>query len=165
MSAKQQRERERRRQKARERGEQVARCPDCPLQGSLIDDLTPRELGDMGEEIAALYLCERGYEIVERNYRCVEGEADIVAFDMDAEEVVLVEVKTRRARHIADAPYPEEAVDERKRRRYRRIASCYAMAHFPVPSIRFDVIAVTLAPGCEAGVEHLFGAFDWDAGQ
>ncbi len=165
MSSKRQRERERRREKARERGGQVARCPDCPLQESLIDNLTPRELGDMGEEIAVCYLRERGYEIVERNYRCAEGEADIIAFDMDAEEVVLVEVKTRRTRHIADAPFPEEAVDERKRRRYRRIASCFAMAHFPIPALRFDVIAVTLAPGHEAAVEHLFGAFDWDAGQ
>ena len=128
-----------------------------------LDTLTAKEIGTLGESLAAGYLRQRGYEIIERNYRCPEGEADIIAFDEDDDEVVLVEVKTRRLRSAADEVYPEEAVTPKKERRYRRIAYCYAMEHFPTPSIRFDVIAVSLAAGCVAGIDHLYSAFDWDA--
>lgn len=134
-------------------------------RGFLIETLTAQEVGDVGEALAASYLRERGYEIVECNYRCPEGEVDLVAYDFDQEQVVLVEVKTRRSRSAEGAPYPEEAVGRRKRQRYRRIAHCYAMQHFPVPALRFDVIAVTMVAGGDVGLEHIVGAFDWEAGQ
>lgn len=139
-----------------------------PLTALDLDDesifsMTSHEIGRLGERLAATYLAERGYEIVESNYRCDEGEADIVVFDEEADEVVLVEVKTRRRRsHDGDA-YPEEAVDERKRCRYRRIASCYVMGHYPVSSIRFDVIGITLYPDCMAELQHLYNAYEWEA--
>lgn len=133
------------------------------LDGDSVFSLTSHEVGRLGERLACIYLRERGYEIVECNYRCDEGEVDIVAFDADAEEVVLVEVKTRRkSAHESDA-YPEEAVDERKRTRYRRIARCYVTEHFPVLSIRFDVIAITLYKDSMAELEHIYSAFDWTA--
>ena len=128
-----------------------------------LDTLTAKEIGTLGESLAASYLEQRGYEIIERNYRCSEGEADLIALDEDGGEVVLVEVKTRRVRAADGEVYPEEAVTKRKERRYKRIAFCYAMEHFPTPSIRFDVIAVSLCSGCIAGIEHLYRAFDWDA--
>lgn len=124
--------------------------------------LTRKQLGDLGEEIAAAYLMARGYDILERSWRCSEGEADLIAYDVVEEQVVLVEVKTRRCAHAEDAPYPEEAVDERKQRRYRRIAACYVLEHYPVPSIRFDVIAVTVVDGAVADVTHIYSAFDWE---
>lgn len=141
--------------------ETVGAVDPCAFDGSLLDSLSAKEMGAMGEELAASYLEEAGYTIVERNYRCPEGEADLIAFDPDEDAVVLVEVKTRRVRH-ADDLYPEEAVDSRKERRYRRIACCYAAEHCPVPAIRFDVIGVTVAAGYIAGVDHVSGAFDWD---
>lgn len=133
-----------------------------------LEGLSTQLLGALGEEIAAWYLDERGYAMIERNYRCEEGEADIVVFDEDSSEVVLVEVKTRRGHAGIDTAYPEEAVTPLKRQRYRRIAYCYAAEHFPTPSIRFDVIAVCIDPDQEARtgtVHHICRAFDWEGGQ
>ena len=129
-----------------------------------IETLTPKELGYLGEALACSYLEERSLEVVERQYRCREGEADIIAHDLDSDEIVLVEVKTRRAsRSSAIDIYPEEAVDERKRLRYARIASCYVMEHYPVTSLRFDIIAITLLRGGAARITHVQDAFEWDA--
>lgn len=132
-----------------------------------LEGISPKVLGALGEELAAWYLGERGYAIVERNYRCSEGEADIVAFDDESSEVVLVEVKTRRERLDRDTAYPEEAVTAQKQQRYRRIAYCYAAEHYPVPAIRFDVIAVGIEPEPTARrgtIRHICRAFDWEAG-
>lgn len=135
----------------------------CVSDDGFLDSLNNKELGTLGESLAASYLEQRGYEILERNYRCPEGEADLIAYDGGDDSVVLVEVKTRRMRSEDDPVYPEEAVNAKKERRYRRIAYCYAMEHFPTPSIRFDVVAVSLVSGCVASIEHLYNAFDWDA--
>ncbi len=125
------------------------------------DGVSNKLLGSVGEELAARYLEQRGYDIIDRNYRCPEGEADLVAYDQDDDEVVLVEVKTRRSRSERFGAYPEEAVTPGKQRRYRRIALCYTADHYPVPSIRFDVIGVTLRPPNIGEIRHLCGAFDW----
>lgn len=131
------------------------------IDGPHLDCMSKKLIGSVGEELAARYLQCRGYEIVERNYRCPEGEADIVAFDEGAEEVVLVEVKARRS-HSGEL-YPEEAVTPSKQKRYRRIALQFAAEHYPCPAIRFDVIAVTLLESGVGEVKHLYGAFDWEA--
>lgn len=136
--------------------------------GGVLDDggfesIPPKVLGALGEELAARYLKSRGYEIVERNYRCPEGEADLVVFDGESEQVVLVEVKTRR--QSREGVFPEEAVTSAKRRRYRRIAYQFAAEHYPCPAIRFDVIAIMLAFANVAEIHHVYGAFDWEAGQ
>ena len=95
---------------------------------------------------------------------CREGEADVIAHDLDSDEIVLVEVKTRRASRSSTIDiYPEEAVDERKCLRYARIASCYVMEHYPVTSLRFDIIAITLLSGGAARITHVQDAFEWDA--
>lgn len=127
-----------------------------------IDDLSTQELGGLGESLACFYLEERGYEVLQRNYCCPEGEADIVAFDEQDDSVVLIEVKTRRQLGRGEL-YPEEAVNKKKRRRYRRIAAHYALEHHPVRAIRFDVIAINIHEGRTAGIQHILGAFDWDA--
>lgn len=137
-----------------------------------IDDLTPEEvaalgpksLGSLGEVLAACYLDARGYEVLEHNYRCPEGEADLIAYDPESDDIVLVEVKTRRAR-ASDQLFPEEAVDNAKRRRYRRIAACYIMDHYPVLSMRFDVIAITIIGDNDADLSHYFDVFGWEAGR
>lgn len=137
----------------------------CPLDdGTSMDvcGLTARQLGALGETIAANYLEHRGYDILERGYRCPEGEADIIALDGETGAVVLVEVKTRRSRRPDDMS-PEEAVDRRKRMRYRRIASCYLMEHFPIMSMRFDAIGVQVVGGHDAYINHFYDVFTWEA--
>ncbi len=123
--------------------------------------LTRKQLGDLGEAIAGRYLESRGYQIVERSWRCREGEADLVAIDPGTGCVVLAEVKTRRAAR-SDDPWPEDAVDRAKRRRYRRIAACYAMERFPVRCIRFDVIAIVVRGPSDAEIRHYVDVVDWE---
>ena len=71
-------------------GEGQKAAPDM----SVFDMDDPRQLGMMGEELAAFYMEENGYTVCERNYRTPHGEADMVCRKGD--ETVLVEVKTRR---------------------------------------------------------------------
>ncbi|BDZ51171.1 UPF0102 protein [Frondihabitans sucicola] len=118
---------------------------------------TNRELGIRGEQLAAEYLEGAGYRIIERNWRCRDGEIDIVAAIDD--EVVVVEVKTRTGH---GAGHPFEAVTPAKVVRLRRLALGWAHEH-PLEGhrLRIDVVGVTVggASGCEDGetVEHLRG--------
>lgn len=138
-------------------------CP-CPRRGERggrgATDLSPHELGMRGEELASSYLKSRGLEIVERNFRCRSGEADIVAWEDG--EYVLVEVKTRLAIGRERESLPELAVDSDKRERYRRIALEYMMLHPEVSFVRFDVIAINVVGERQASLRHLVGAFSWD---
>lgn len=102
------------------------------------------ELGRRGEEFAARHLAERGYVILDRNWRVKEGELDIVCRDRD--ELVIVEVKTRSSARFG---YPIEAIDRAKAKRLRRLAYLWAKAHDARPSrVRIDAIGI-IAPGGE----------------
>lgn len=113
------------------------------------------ELGKRGEDAAARFLCRRGYDIVERNWTCIAGEADIIARDGDA--VVFVEVKTRSS---CEKGFPSEAVDASKRERYERIAALF-LEHFDVTDVpvRFDVISIVLIAPDRALIRHHINAF------
>jgi putative endonuclease len=112
-------------------------------------------LGSQGEAVAAAYLATRGYQIVSRNYRCPQGEIDIVA--VDADTVVFVEVKSRGSDDAAD---PEINVDGNKRRRLARAARHYvARKRLHECPCRFDVVAVVLPPDGEPQLEHFEDAF------
>lgn len=136
--------------------------PQGPFSHEELEALTPHELGHIGEVIAACYLEHRGYDILERGYRCPEGEADLIAYDPADDVIVLVEVKTRRVARFNDL-YPEEAVDREKRARYRRIASQFLMDRFPVLSLRFDVVSIQVKAGQDARIDHFFDVFKWEA--
>lgn len=111
-------------------------------------------LGMKGEEAAARYLERRGYEILERNWMCPAGEADIIAFD--GETLTFVEVKTRGCLICG---VPEEAVTPAKRKRYENIAAHY-IRDFPYTDIpvRFDVIGLQVN-GNNALLRHHINAF------
>lgn len=100
---------------------------------------SPRQsLGRLGERLAAAKLEERGYRILERNFRCRSGEIDLVA--EEGPDLVFVEVKTRRgtARGL-----PEEAVGRRKASKLQEVACSYLDLHqLPDCSWRIDVVAV-----------------------
>lgn len=96
------------------------------------------ETGRIGEEIAVSYLEKMGYEIIDRNFECRQGEIDIIAKDEDY--LVFIEVKTR-----ASALYgtPKEAVNEAKQKHIYRSAEFYAyINHWEDRPIRIDVIEV-----------------------
>ena len=68
-----------------------------------------QETGRSGEEIASKYLERQGYEILDRNFNCHQGEIDIVAKDKN--EIVFIEVKTRTNKKYG---FASEAVNENK---------------------------------------------------
>lgn len=102
--------------------------------------LTAHELGKRGERAAVRYLEYRGYEILERNWSCFAGEADIIAFDNDV--LCFIEVKTRRG---LEKGFPAEAVTRAKRTRYENIAACYLHDHnYCDIAIRFDIVSLVV---------------------
>jgi putative endonuclease len=99
-----------------------------------------RETGIMGERLAAGYLREHGYEVIETNYRCPEGEIDIVARHGDA--IVFVEVRTRRGHEFGT---PEESITAIKKERLRLTAARYLEEHADLlGEWRIDVVAIEL---------------------
>jgi putative endonuclease len=116
---------------------------------------TTTELGLRGERIAARYLTDRGLRLLDRNWRCREGELDIVARDGDA--IVFCEVKTRSQVGFG---HPVEAVTPAKQRRLRTLAHRWLAAHEEhAPDLRFDVVGVLVPPRGPAVVTHLTAAF------
>ena len=113
------------------------------------------DLGNHGERIAAAYLTDAGLLLLDRNWRCREGELDIVARDGDA--LVFCEVKTRRGVGFG---HPVEAVTVTKQRRLRTLAQRWLAAHEEhAPELRFDVVGVLVRPQAPAVVTHLRAAF------
>ncbi|GGB19865.1 UPF0102 protein [Flexivirga endophytica] len=112
-----------------------------------------RELGQHGEEEAARYLQLQGLTVIERNWRCREGEIDIVALDDIGDCLVIVEVKTRTSERFGR---PVEAVTPVKARRLRVLAARWLADH-PINTsrIRIDVIGMLYRPGALVEVEHL----------
>ena len=114
-----------------------------------------KELGRRGERAAAEYFGRIGYEVLETNYTCPFGEADIVA--RDGRTLVFVEVKTRSG--VAKG-FPSEAVDARKRARYEKIAGWYLGDYEEVNiPVRFDVVALMVVAPDRAFLRHYKNAF------
>lgn len=111
-------------------------------------------LGRWGEELAAARLEGAGLRILDRNWRCADGEIDIVA--EDGTTLVVCEVKTRSGPGFGD---PVEGVDAAKAARLRRLALRWLAAHGTGwRELRFDVVSVQRSPGGVV-VRHLRGAF------
>ncbi|MBC7266362.1 MAG: YraN family protein [Coriobacteriia bacterium] len=114
-----------------------------------------RELARRGEDAAAAFLERVGMTVVERNWRCPAGEADIIA--LDGEDLVVVEVKTRRSER---AGTPEEAVTPAKQHRIVRLARAYAaQAGLSPLRVRFDVVTLRVLSEDRALLRHLRNAF------
>ena len=111
-------------------------------------------VGAYGERLAARYLTEVGMTILDRNWRCDQGEIDIVAMDDGC--LVIVEVKTRRSLSFGS---PVEAVTAVKAARLRRLAGCWIADHRSlidsVADVRIDVIGILRPTRGPAQVEHL----------
>lgn len=113
-------------------------------------------VGRFGEQLAVDTLVAGGLTILERNWRCADGELDIVA--REGKTLVFVEVKTRSSIAFGD---PAEAVQPPKTARVRRLAVRWLVEHPDPywPQIRFDVIAVVRLGPDGPVVTHLRGAF------
>ena len=99
-----------------------------------------RDVGILGEKLARDFLSKNGYHILETNYRCPEGEIDIIAQHEDT--LVFVEVRTKTSRQFGS---PEESITPAKMERLRAVAAHYGQNHDNLPaSWRIDVVAIEL---------------------
>jgi putative endonuclease len=117
--------------------------------------------GQRAEELVARRLAAAGWEIVERNARTRYGELDIVA--RDGRALVFVEVKAGREGAAFGPERPILAIDARKQRRVRRLATAWMAERRDIPpysDIRFDAAGVTFdRSGRLTDYEHIPGAF------
>ena len=111
------------------------------------------ELGKRGEELATQYLTEKGYEILERNWRNKHKEIDIIAKDGDC--LVIVEVKTRQTDEYGD---PDIAVTRQKQWRLISAANAYVFQNKLDIDTRFDIISIVFHDD-EPIIEHIEDAF------
>ena len=117
----------------------------------------PRRLGDRGEDLAARYLEQQSFRIIERQLRGLYGELDLVA--LDADTVVFVEVKTRSTSAAGD---PTEAVTPAKQQKITRSALAYLKRRgWLERRCRFDVVSILWHEGGRTPeVRHYPSAFD-----
>ena len=112
-------------------------------------------LGKRGEALAAEHLERAGLAIIDRNWRCPQGEIDLVA--LDGSELVFVEVKTRSSVAFG---HPLESITPVKLARLRRLAAAWCEAHPGDHNrIRIDAVAVIAPLRGEVVVEHLERVF------
>ncbi|MDO4183266.1 MAG: YraN family protein [Coriobacteriia bacterium] len=132
-----------------------APAPALPAKNKRQTNRHNKLLGAKGEDAAVRYLLRRGYQVLERNWKCNAGEADIIA--RDDHYLVFIEVKTRKDE---DRGLPEEAVGAEKRNRYERIAASYLRVSDIVDmQIRFDVIGILVIGPDRAMMRHHINAF------
>ena len=111
------------------------------------------ELGKQGEQLAAEHLQRAGMRILDRNWRCAEGEIDIVAAERGT--LVVCEVKARSGVRYGT---PLEAINYKKRSRLRRLAVRWLVAHgILFDEIRIDVVGVLKSGPGEFTIEHVRG--------
>ena len=116
-----------------------------------------KSLGQYGEEYTYQYLKNKGYLILERNFRNKLGEIDLIA--KDGKVICFIEVKMRESLNYG-APF--EAVNSTKQHKMVKIALSYLKYKFYTIDIlsRFDVISIYRPPQGKPIVEHIINAFD-----
>jgi putative endonuclease len=116
-------------------------------------------VGRFGEDLAARHLSDAGLDLLERNWRCSDGELDIIA--REGAVLAFIEVKTRSTLAYGD---PAEAVHPVKAARIHRLAMRWLDEHRDTgsigwPELRFDVVSIVCLASGGPSVRHLRGAF------
>ncbi|EON23302.1 MULTISPECIES: YraN family protein [Nocardioides] len=110
-------------------------------------------LGAYGERLAALFLTRQGMVLLDHNWRCPQGEIDLVL--REGRTLVICEVKTRSSN---DYGTPHESIRRSKVERLRRLAACWLSVHDAHPDdIRLDLVAVLRPRTGEPELEHVRG--------
>ena len=119
--------------------------------------LSKEELAKKGEQLAADFLEEKGFEIVERNYRDGHGEIDIIALDPKDNYTVFVEVKTRQNLYFGE---PEYAITKKKQQQVKKVAELYLYdKEIEQIDCRFDVVAILLEDEDKPVINYYENAF------
>lgn len=115
--------------------------------------MTPKELGRIGEAMAAKHLLEKGYTIHSKNYIYDHAEVDIVAEENGM--LVFVEVKTRMSAYLSD---PSLLISRKKQRQIIKASDNFAREFHPGKESRFDVIII-ITNDKYTSLEHIVDAF------
>ena len=110
-------------------------------------------LGAKGEQLAVDFLIDKGYDIIERNYRFDKAEVDIIASTSDM--LVIVEVKTRATKGFGN---PEDFVKPKQIQNLVKAADHYIQENELDLEVRFDIVAI-IGSGENYDIEHLENAF------
>lgn len=116
--------------------------------------IEPHELGKIGEDLAVAYLQDKGYQILERNWRSGHKEIDIIALN-DDDVLIIVEVKTRKSDDFGE---PDIAVGITKQRMLIWAADAYVRYRNLDVDVRFDIISIVISDA-EPEIEHIEDAF------
>ena len=111
------------------------------------------DFGKLGEGLAVNYLIEKGYEILERNWRNIHKEIDIIA--KDGKDLVIVEVKTRQTDEYGE---PDIAVTRKKQRMLIAAANAYITRKGLDMETRFDIVSIVFKDS-EPVIDHIVDAF------
>lgn len=114
---------------------------------------THNELGKKGEQLAIDFLVDQGYTILERNYRHLKAEVDIIA--MKENTLAAIEVKTRSTDYFGN---PEEFVNPKKIKLLVAAIDNYVVEKDLDVDVRFDIIAI-ITKGKESKIKHIEDAF------
>lgn len=114
------------------------------------------ELGRWGEDLAADYLTSQGFVIVERNWRWLHKEIDIIAINTQTRTMSFVEVKTRKN---SDFLKPELAVNKKKMLDLCAAANAYVKMRRVNCPLQFDIIAITGTPDTTHTINYIPEAF------
>jgi len=129
----------------------------CELMRSMkkVKKTLAYELGRSGEGIALQYLKKKKYTIVEKGFRFLRGEIDIIALEGDT--IVFIEVKTRKS---VDFGQPEESITAAKKRQLRRVAQGYLLRkNIQDVECRFDVLSLIYDEEKGYTINHIKDAF------
>ncbi|MBS4034698.1 MAG: YraN family protein [Ignavibacterium sp.] len=123
-----------------------------------MEQTNKKTIGQEGEDIAAEYLVNNGFEMITRNYRYGHGEIDIIVKDRSNNHLVFVEVKTRKNLEYGE---PEYAITKSKIKQLKKIADAYVYEKdIKEIECRFDVIAIIWNRETKPQITHFKNAFD-----
>ncbi len=114
-----------------------------------------QSLGAEGEQLAQAYLSGLGLKVLAKNFRCRQGELDLVLADRG--QIVFVEVRTKSSLSFGSGL---ESITAKKRTKLRQVAQHYLAANRLLDAdVRFDIVAIYKLPSGKAQIEHVKGAF------
>ncbi len=123
-----------------------------------------KHIGDLGESIACKFLLQKGYKIVERNFRIKAGEIDIIAKKGPRIHFVEVKAVSRESAHSAAKTHdhrPEELVHSKKVRKIRAVAEFYLVSREISLSAQIDVVAVEIEKSAQRASCRLIEHAEW----
>jgi len=117
-----------------------------------------KDLGKFGEKIAEKLIKKKGFKLLEKNYRFLRCEIDLIFLDKKNNMIIFVEVKTRRNKKFGE---PEESITHFKQRNMMKAAQGFVLNNkkYENYSLRFDTVSVLFSDNNEYSVNHIEEAF------